>query len=178
MTPQQKRIIGALVIANATVILTLVVFVARFSPAASATPLPSPIPPHPTAGPASSLSSRACQQHAVQLLSQAGLGGTAALTPGRTLRLDLVYAIPQGQTAEEAAQQVWTAFDIAQALSGDLCDAFSHVTVLIQAEGTQSATQIQASVDITDLEAFYNGELSESAFIERVQYQAQTVDGR
>jgi hypothetical protein len=31
---------------------------------------------------------------------------------------------------------------------------------------------------MTDLEAFHSGELSESEFIDRVQYEADPVDGR
>jgi hypothetical protein len=174
MTPRQRRIIGALVIANAAVILALVVLVARFSPATSATPLPSPVPPHP----AGTSSPQICQRRGVQLLSQAGLAGTATLISDRTLRLDLVYPIPGGQNAEEAAQEVWTAFDIAQALNQDQCNYFSHVAVVIQAQGAQSSIQIRASVDTTDLDAFYSGELSESEFIDRVQYEARPVDGR
>jgi hypothetical protein len=178
MTPRQKRIIGVLVIANGAVILALVLFVARFSPASSPTPLPSPVPHDPSAGPPGVLPSQVCQRRAVQLLSQAGLAGTATFISGKTLRLDLVYPIPQDQNAEEAAQQVWTAFDIARALSEDQCDSFSHISVMIQAQGAQSSIQIRASVDATDLEAFHSGELSESEFIGRVQYEADPVDGR
>jgi hypothetical protein len=178
VTARQKLIIGVLVFANGAVILALVVFVARFSPAISSTPSPSPVPPYPSAGPSGPLSSQLCQRGAVQLLSQAGLGGTATFIPGKTLRLDLVYPIPQDQHAEEAAQQVWTAFDIARALSQDQCDNFSHVVVVIQAEGTQSSIQIRAGVDTTDLEAFHSGELTEAQFIDRVQYEADPVDGR
>jgi hypothetical protein len=178
MTPRQKRIIGVLAIANGAVILALALFVVRFSSATSAMPLPWSATPHSPAGPEEALYPEACQRRAVQLLSQAGLGGTAAVLSGETLQLDLVYPIPQDQDAEEAAQQVWTAFDIARALSQDPCGDFSHVTVVIQAQGargeavTQSSIQIHASVDTTDLEALHNGELSEGEFIDRVQYEA------
>jgi hypothetical protein len=176
MTPRQKRIIRVLAIANGAVILALVVFAARFSPITSPTPWGSPLPPYPSPGPSEAPSWQACEQRAVQLLSQAGLGGTAASTSNKTLRLDLVYPVPQDQEAEEAAQQVWTAFDIAQALNQDQCDNFSHVTVVIQTRGAPSSIQIRASVDTTDLEAFHNGELSESEFIDRVHYEAHPVD--
>jgi hypothetical protein len=169
MTPRQNRIIRALVIANAAVILTLVVFVAHLPPAPPATPLPSP-------GPSGPLSARACQWHAVQLLSQASLGGKATLTSDQTLRWDVVYPVLEDQNAEEAAQHVWTVFDIAQTLSQDRCDRFYHVAVVIQAQGTQSTIQIRASVDTTDLDAYYNGELSESEFINRVQYEARLLE--
>ena len=176
MTPRQKRIIGVLVIANAAVILALIVFVAHSSPATSATPLP--VSPYSSTGPAGLLSLQTCQQRAVQLLSQAGLGGTATFISDGTLRLDLVYPLPEDQKAGEAAQQVWTAFDIAWALSQGQCDSFCQILVVIQAQGTQSPIQIQASVDRIDLEAFHNGELSESDFIDRVQYEVAPLDGR
>jgi hypothetical protein len=92
--------------------------------------------------------------------------------------LDIVYPIPGDQNAEEAAQQVWTAFDIAQALSQDQCDGFSRVTVVIQAHGARSSIQIRAGVEARDLNAFHDGELSESEFIDRVQYEADPADGR
>jgi hypothetical protein len=200
MTPRQKSIIWVLAIANGAVILALVVFVARFSPEASPTLLPSAAPPDPSGGPSPALSSvqatspstssgqrpgqappgalswEECQQRAVRLLSQGGLGGTATLVSDRTLRLALVYPIPKDQTVEQAAQQVWTAFDIAQALTQDQCNDFFHVTVVIQGQGAQSSIQIRANVDAADLEAFYGGELSEGEFIDRVQYEAEPVN--
>jgi hypothetical protein len=174
MTPRQRRIIGALVIANAAIILALVVFVASFSPATSAKLLPSPVPAYP----AGMASSRTCEQRGVELLSQADLAGTVSFISDGTLQLDIVYPIPQDQETEKAAQQVWTAFDIAQALKQDQCDTFSDVAVLIRAQGTRSSVQIRASVGSTDLDAFYNGGLSESDFIDRVQYEARPVDMR
>jgi hypothetical protein len=168
MTSRQKCIVGVLAVANGAVILALVVVLTRLSPATSATSLPSSVPPGP---------SDACERRVVQLLSQAGLSGTAGFISGETLRLDLVYPIPQDQAAEEAAQQVWTAFDIATALSQGQCGDFFHVTVVVETQGAQNSLRIRADVDRTDLEAFQNGELSESDFIDRVHYEAQSADG-
>jgi hypothetical protein len=49
---------------------------------------------------------------------------------------------------------------------------------MIQAQGAQGSIQVRASVDATDLEAFHSGELSEIELIDRVQYEADPVDGR
>jgi hypothetical protein len=109
------------------------------------------------------------------LLSQAGLAGTVSIASDQTLRFDIVYEIPRDQDAEEAAQQVWTSFDIVRALSQDQCKDFSQVVVVIQGQGAQTSIHIRASVDATDLEAFHGGQLSESEFIDRVQYEAYPV---
>ena len=175
-------------IANCVVVLAVVILVARplsatapTSPSSSALPSASPgtrTGSEQPQGRATSTSRlpQACQRRAVDLLSRAGLGGTIALLSDETLRLDLVYPIPQDQDIEEAAQQVWTAFDIAQALSQDQCDSFSGITVLIQTQGPQSSVQIRASVDSADLGAYYGGEITESVLIDRVQYQVDRSD--
>jgi len=75
-----------------------------------------------------------------------------------------------GQTADEAAQLVWTAFDVALALDEDECDLFTEVEVTILAQGIQTDTHISASVSAADLAALSAGELSENEFIERVTY--------
>jgi hypothetical protein len=190
MTPRQKRIIGALVIANCVVVLAVVILATRplsatapTSPSSSALPSASPgtptwsAQPQGRATPTSRLP-QACQRRAVDLLSRAGLGGTIGLLSDETLQLDLVYPIPQDQGVEQGAQQVWTAFDIAHALILAQCDSFSGITVLIQAQGSQGSLQIRARVDSADLEAYYGGEITESVFIDRVQYQVDGADER
>jgi hypothetical protein len=97
--------------------------------------------------------------------------------PDGTLRFDLVCPVPQDQDAEDAAQQVWTAFDTAQVLSRDQCDSFSRITVLIQAHSPEDSLQIRASVVAADLEAYSRGEVTESTFIDRVQYEVDWSDG-
>jgi hypothetical protein len=170
MTPRQKRIIGALAIANGLIILTLIVFLTRFSGPIPSAPLPTPVPTYPSGA----LSSQECQQRAVQMVSQAGLAGTATVIPGESLRLELVYPMAPGESLASAAQQVWTAFDIAIALTENRCDIVSRVEVQIEprSRGAQGLTQIRASVDVADLKAFHSGKLSESEFIDQVQYKA------
>jgi len=177
------------VIANCVVVLAVVTLAARSLPPTS--PTRSPTPAHPDAsagvsngsgqpqGRAASPSplSQACQRRAVDLLSQAGLGGTVALMPDGTLRFDLVCPIPQDQDTEEAAQRVWTAFDTAQALTQDQCNGFSRIVVLIQAHSPKDSLQIRASVDAADLDAYSRGEVTESTFIDHVQYEVDGSDG-
>ena len=169
MTSKQKRIIAALAVANTIVVLTLVVLVTR--PSVTAPSLPShshtPTLPHTPALPQES-----CQWKATQLMAQAGLGGTVALTPGGPLRFEIACTLAPGQTADEAAQLVWTAFDVALALDEDECDLFTEVEVAILAQGIQTDTHISASVSAADLAAFSAGELSENEFIERVTYMS------
>jgi hypothetical protein len=114
-----------------------------------------------------------CQWKATQLLAQAGLGGTVTSAPDSTLRFDIVHPLAPGQTADEAAQSVWTAFDIALALveQEDECDLLGQIEVAILAQGSLTDTQINANVSIADLVAFGAGELTEEEFAARVTYQ-------
>jgi hypothetical protein len=163
MTPRQKRTIATLAIADIAVILALVVLVARPS-GTSPSPLPNsyaPTPPQQT-----------CQWQATQLLAQAGLGGTLTMTPDGLLRFEITHPIAPGQTANEVAQSVWAAFDIAMSLQEqkEECAIFTQVEVIILAHIGHTDTQISASVSAADLAAFSTGELSEEEFIERVTY--------
>jgi hypothetical protein len=171
MTPRQRGIIGLLVIANVALFATLLVFFTRFSGSMSQPGLPSPAP----ASRERISFSPACRRRAVQMLSHAGLGGTAALSD-QTIQFDLAYRVTQERPAEDIAQQVWRAFDVALALANGPCDAFSHVDIVIEAQGALRPTRACAAVDVTDLQAFHDGTLSENAFIERVRYWVQPVD--
>ncbi len=176
MTPKQKRAITTLAVADIVVILALVVLMTH---PFGTNPSPfshsyTPPPPQQT-----------CQWQATQLLAQAGLGGTVTLTPDGPLRFEIAYPIAPGQAADEAAQSVWTAFDVALALQEqeDKCAIFTQVEVVIpaiqlsthdEAHSSQTSAfspwQVSASVSTTDLMALSAGELSEDEFIERVTY--------
>ncbi len=190
MTQKQKTIIAALVIVNILVILALVVLVTR-SPGTNLSPLPTPTLPARTLSPRpegptetpqeksptpSASLPEPCQWKAARLLAQAGLGGAVTLTPDGILRFEIAHTLAPGHTADDAAQLVWIAFDVALALSEvDECTIFTQVEVAILAQGGQTSTQISASVSAADLAAFGTGALSEHEFVERVTY---TVDNR
>lgn len=171
MTAKQRRIIGVLAIANLVFLVALLTFVARFSRSLPPSRAPSPVPVETR----KARLSPACRRRAVQLLSQAGLGGTVDLAD-KTLVFDLVYRVSDGECAQDAVQQVWTAFDVALAMSNDRCDSFSHVEVVIEADGAATATRFYAAVSATDLEAYHDGALSESEFIDRVAYRTDPGD--
>lgn len=173
MTPKQRRVVGALAIANLVFLVTMFVFVTRFRRSPSLPATPSRLPAETT----KTHFSPACQRRAVRLLSEAGLAGTVNLAD-ETMVLDLVYGIGGNDGAEEAAQQVWTAFDVALAMNDDPCSGFSHVEVVIEARGAPTATVTYATVDTADLEAFDDGELTEHAFIERVGYRLELGNDR
>ena len=178
MTSKQRRIIAVLAVANTIVILALVVLVTRPS-STHLSPSPTPTLPH-----SHTAQQETCQWRATQLLAQAGLGGTVALAPDGPLRFEITYPLAPGQVPEEAAQLVWTVFDVALALdelagSGeqeagsrneDTNGSFTQVEVTILAQGIQTDTQVSATVSAADLAAFGAGELSEDEFIERVAY--------
>jgi hypothetical protein len=168
MTLKQKHIVAILAIADILVIVALVVLLTR-PPGTSPSPHSRPQAP--------SALQQACQWRATQLLARAGLGGTATLTPDGPLRLRIMYPLAPGQTVDEAAQSVWTAFDVALALQEQAaeCAIFTTVEITILARNDQPDTQIDASVSVEDLVAFNAGELSEDAFIERVTYATSTV---
>jgi hypothetical protein len=104
------------------------------------------------------------------MLSREGLGGTVSLAE-RTIRFDLVHRVAEDGQAEDVAQQVWNAFDIALVLANGQCETFSRIEIMIEAQGTPRPIRIYAAVDLTHLKAFEGGELSEDAFIDRVQYR-------
>jgi hypothetical protein len=181
MTSKQRRIIAVLAVANTVVIVALVVLVTRLSGTR-----PAPLPPShtPTLLHTPTPQQETCQWRATQLLAQAGLGGTVALIPDGSLRFEITYPLAPGQVPEEAAQLVWTVFDVALALdelagSGgqeagskneDTNASFTQVEVTILAQGIQTDTQVSATVSAADLTAFGAGELGEDEFIERVVY--------
>ena len=169
MTPRQKRTVATLAIADIAVILALVVLVTRPS-GTSLSPLPSsytPTPPQQT-----------CQWQATKVWAGAGGGGTLTVTPDGLLRFEITHPIAPGQTADEVAQSVWTALDIAMFLQEqkDECAIFTQVEVIILAHSSHTDTQISASVSAADLAAFSAGELSEEEFIERVAYATSVND--
>jgi len=112
-----------------------------------------------------------CQWQAAQHLAQAGLGGTVTSSPDGVLLFEITHTLAPGQTANDAAQLVWTALDVVLALdrAGE-CGSFTQVEITILAQGDQVATRVSARVSAADLAAFGAGELSEDEFIERVTY--------
>ncbi len=140
-----------------------------------------------------------CQWKATQLLAQAGLGGKLTLAPDGPLQVEITTDLtgqmprthaPGGEPVRsvdeaahstiegsEAAQYVWTAFDIALALleQEKECATFTQVEVRILAHGHTTTTQISAIVNTADLSSFSAGELSEDAFIERVEYTSTAI---
>jgi hypothetical protein len=167
MTPRQRHIIAILAVADIVVILALLVLMSR-PPGAGSSPSPASHTP--------TTPRQACQWRATQLLARNGLGGTVTLTLGGPLRFEIVYPMAPGQTADEAAQAVWTAFDVALALQEQEreCAIFTQVEVTILAQDNRADTQISASASVVDLMAFDVGELSEDQFIERVNYATTT----
>jgi hypothetical protein len=188
MTTKRKLIVAALATANCIVILVMVILITRSldaTPPSLHTPTLTGDPTEPdqtTSTPSSSAkltgeaprpqtltpvasSLETCQWKAAQLLAQTGLRGAVTLTPDGLLRFDITY-LPA--TAGEAAQLVWTAFDVALALIESECSPFTRVQVTVQ--GDQPDLRISASVSAADLAAFGAGELSENEFIECVIY--------
>jgi hypothetical protein len=190
MTFKQKRIIAILAIANVVVILTLVGLMAHPTGTSTSSSLssPTPIPPQSTCP---ALPHHTAIQQATHLLAQAGVGGMVTLAPNGSLSFDIVAPDGIGRAAttsetasavDDAAQSVWTAFDIALALNdlgqeteGGVCPAFIQVEVTILVRGDQTDTQIRAHVSLSDLMAYDAGELSEDAFIERVTYDVNVM---
>jgi hypothetical protein len=81
------------------------------------------------------------------------------------------------ESLDSAAQQVWNAFDVATILTKDRCAIVYRVEVQIEvrSRSDQELGRIRAAVDVTDLEAFDNGNLSENEFIDQVAYEAIPV---
>jgi hypothetical protein len=189
MTLKQKRTIAILAIANVIVILTLVGLMAHptgtSTSSSSSSPTLLPLQPTCQASP-----QPAAIEQATHLLAQAGLGGMVTLDPNGSLNFDIVApdrvdrtssASETASAEDDAAQSVWTAFDIALALndlaqeSAKPCAAFTQIRVTILVRGRQTDTQIEANASLPDLVAYDAGELSESEFIERVTYDVNVI---
>jgi hypothetical protein len=168
MTSKQKRIIAILATANVIAVVVLTVLVARLHSTDTSLPSSSHTP---------TLFQDSCQWKVTHMLAQAGLGGTVALTSDGSLRFEIVHPLQPGATADDVAQLVWLAFDVALAAQeqGDECSRFTQVEVAILVQSDQADTQIQASVSAADLAAFGAGELTETEFIERVAYTVTPV---
>jgi len=187
MTPRQKTVLAVMATANILVILTAVVLVTRL-PQNPPSPLPTPSQAatyqtpltstgisrtegptvSPLATPKTDLRNN-CQREAVQHMSQVGLAGIVMFNPQGSLHLEIVHTLSPGETADDAAQLVWTAFDVILALDTE-CRTIPYAQVTILAQGDQTEVQIDAGVAITDLTAFAAGDLDEEALIDRVTY--------
>jgi hypothetical protein len=180
MKPKQKRIVALLVAANVVLVLGLVLWIfqalnanpssTRQSEGVAGASTPDDaeltvVPLLPTTP-----SHEACQWKAAQLLAHARLNGAVTLTPAGVLRFDIVYSLAPGQVADEAAQSIWLAFDIALDLVEEECNLFTQVEVIVLAQGNATSTRISARVSTADLVAFDAGELSEDQFAARVTY--------
>jgi hypothetical protein len=168
MAWKQTRILIAVVIVAGILTLTLAVLAqCSFNPSGSSLSTPSALSP---------LHSE-CQQKGAQLLAQAELAGTVMLLPEGVLSLEIIYTPAPSQTVEDAAQLVWTAFDVALALQKlDECVPLTHVAVAILLQGEQVDARLDANVSAADLAAFGAGDLSEDAFIDRVTYTVEPED--
>lgn len=160
MTREQRRIIAILAVADLAVIVGVVVLMTHL---ARTTVLPLPTPTFSDGLPG--LVSAACQWQAAQEMAQAGLSGSVTLSPD-TLNFEITTLLAPGQTTDDAAQLIWTAFDVALAL-GEECP-FSRVKVTIHIR--DSDTTLHATVAAADLAAYDAGTLTEDEFITRVTY--------
>jgi len=177
MTLRQKRLVVAMVIANVVTILALMVLVTLSSaPTPERPPLGPPQPwgggwpplgpPQPWGGEWPPLGpprqsrgrlpqpwgggwppQETCRWQATQLLAQAGMGGTVALIPDGSLRFEIASILAPDQTADETAQSVWTAFDVALALQEQKseCATFTQVEVTILAVRPSPSTRLPSA---------------------------------
>lgn len=184
MTHKQRIIVVVLLIANLIVVLAVVLLVTHL-PAHSPSLLPTPAPKSATPPPASpdpsptpltvpdenaASSRRACQRKGAEQLAQTGLGGAVTLAADGTLRFDITHELGPQETIDDAAQLVWTVFDVALVLEEQCSSPIHRVEATILAKGSQTETWIDASVRMASLAAFARGELDEEAFIEHVTY--------
>jgi len=182
MSPRQRRIVAALALANALIILVLVALVGRWPvPLPRLSPSPVRLPQTTTAPrPTPALRTRihlppaatpdVCAWQATQMLAQGKLGGAVTLAPNEVLRFKITHPLTSGQALDEAAQSVWAAFDVALFLQEMGGCASRRVEVVVVVPRDRGEAQIHASADMADLLAFSAGELSEEEFIDRVTY--------
>ena len=159
VTTRQKFIIAALAVADIAVILAIAMLYVHYT-------VYQPLP---------EFESRNCRWQTAVLMAQARLSGTATMTSDATLRFEIIYPLTQEQQADQAAQAIWDAFDVAWALQSQYrsCTTFTRVEVVVTARREHQETgeaSFSAAASVTDLVAFYTGSLSEENFIERVSY--------
>lgn len=177
---KQKAIVAALALGNVVVIAALTLLVVRGTRGSleaslpTVVPVPAPLSPTPTpfdryAASVTALE-RSCSSQAAQLMAYMGLHGAAAWRAGESLRVEGVFPLAPEQSLEDAAQAVWSAFDVALALRRvENCAGFREVIVTVRVPG-EEAVRIEARVDADDLAAYRRGALDEAALIERVEY--------
>jgi hypothetical protein len=177
MTLKQKLVVGILALANLAVIATLITVVIR--PVGSSASHPPRTPVTATISMASfdryaageAAAARDCAWQATRLMAYTGLGGTAIWAPNGALRFEIARPLASGEPPDEAAQAVWTAFDIALALQkGKRCAGFSEVSVAIIAQGETGQAEFGARVSASDLVAYGAGSINEETLISRVAY--------
>lgn len=170
MTPRQRIILAVLATANVVLVGALILYAAKPSGSGLVHGLPSPVPTldgRPRLSPV-------CEERATEMLSRAGLGGTVGMADG-VLRLDLVYRVSPDGPAVDAAQQAWRVFDVAVALADGGCGTFSDLEMVITPQDGLRRDQVHVEVSLDDLQAFYGGKLTESAFIDRAVYRLEPV---
>jgi len=164
VTTRQKLIIAALAAADIVVILAIALLYVHYT---VYQPLPEPV--------SAAFESHNCRWQTAVLMAQARLSGTATITSDDTLRFEIIYPLTQEQQADQAAQAIWDAFDVAWALQSQYrsCATFARVEVVVTARREHQETDeasFSAVASVTDLVALYTGSLSEETFIERVSY--------
>ncbi len=165
MTPKQTRIIAVLALADIAIIAGLIALMAYMAHI-TALPMPTTHINAPVSAVPANPADETCQWQAAQRLTEAGLGGSVALTADGVLRFGIVATLAPGQAAADAAQLIWTAFDVALAMP-DAC-VFDRIEVTVHIQDT--ATTLHAGVSVADLAAYSAGTLSEGEFIDRVTY--------
>jgi hypothetical protein len=190
MTKRQQLVIAVLATANGLAIAAVILWVAATlrAPAPSSARSVSPTSPPPTIPlikPPPSLVEinppEPCEWRAAELLADTGLAGTVVHTqsPSQTLRFDIRNPALADLGSDDPAQLVWLAFDVAVVLKRtEECRAVQHVAVNVLVPRAEGSQRIVASVDTVDLMAFYEGELVEARFIERVAYWSSTAPSR
>jgi hypothetical protein len=187
MTKRQILVVAVLGLANGLAIAAVVLWVVG----TLRTPTHSSVREMPTAGrAASSLTPTTvvptrivaigpldpCEWRAAESLAGAGLVGTVTYSPTQLLRFDIRYAPAPDRAPDDAAQLVWIAFDVAVALQETAeCRDLKLLSVHVLIPSPEGNLQVTAEVDTEDVTAFYNGQLTEERFIDRVTYRTSTA---
>ena len=171
--------IAALALANGLALAALLIWVVPAGrSAAPVGPLPSSTPPvaatpQPTTRPGRWEPDPLdpCEWLAAEHLADAGLAGTVRFSGAQVLHFDLTVPVAPEQLADEAAQTIWLAFDVAAVLqASDQCERFERVLVEVLADGPQTR-KFTAEVDTADLSALHSGLITQKLFIDRVRYE-------
>lgn len=135
------------------------------TPTSTPTPWPTPIPP--------SEKSLVCQREAAEALYRLGLAGSVHITPDGRLDITLHSRAPAVERFADVREEVWTAFELALALTEEDCALFDQLWVnVLDTRWDPPRPRVTVLAQLDDLEAWRQGRIIDAELVARLQVQS------